>query len=231
MKWIDGGKEMDRVDSLLREMKDFLGPLEEKILQHPYLADLERKEIGREELKYFVGEQHRIITSDLRSVGLLLSRHGLSPGRDFFWMVLQGEVEALKALGRFASALGLSEEELEKYEPMTEAQAYKAYMAWLSLYGSAAEVAGAFLANFPAWGTNCGRMSKALMEGYRFKGEDLSFFQLFSTPMADFEEEARLVIDAGISQGVEPEAIKEASRMLQGYELMFWDAIYRISSK
>ena len=222
---------MVRAASLIREMKDFLRPLEEKILQHPYLADLERKEIGREELKYFVGEQHRIITSDLRSVGLLLARHGLSPGRDFFWMVLQGEVEALKALGRFASALGLSEEELEKYEPMTEAQAYKAYMAWLSLYGSAAEVAGAFLANFPAWGTNCGRMSKALMEGYGFKGEDLSFFQLFSTPVADFEEKARHVIGAGISQGVEPEAIKEASRMLQGYELMFWDAIYRISSK
>jgi hypothetical protein len=231
MKWIDGGKEMDRAVSLIREMKDFLGPLEEKILQHPYLADFEGKKIGREKLKYFVGEQHRIITSDLRSVGLLLSRHGLSPGRDFFWMVLKGEVEAIKGLDRFASALGVSKEELEKYEPLHEAQAYKAYMAWLSLYGSAAEVAGAFLANFPAWGMNCGRMSKALMEGYGFKGEDLSFFELFSTPVADFEEKARLVIDAGISQGVEPKTIKEASRMLQGYELMFWDAIYRISSR
>ena len=231
MKWIDGGKEMDRAASLIREMKGFLGPLEEKILQHPYLADLEGKKIGREKLKYFVGEQHRIITSDLRSVGLLLSRHGLSPGRDFFWMVLQGEVEALKALGRFASALRVSEEELEGYEPLPEAQAYKAYMAWLSLYGSAAEVAGAFLANFPAWGMNCGRMRKALMEGYGFKDDDLSFFELFSTPVADFEEKARLVIDAGISQGVEPKAIKEASRMLQGYELMFWDAISRISSR
>ena len=222
---------MRRVDSLLREIRDLLRPLEEKIRQHPYLADLEGKKIGREKLKYFVGEQHRIITSDLRSVGLLLSRHGLPPGREFFWMVLQGENEALKALGRLASASGISEEELEGYEPLPEAQAYKAYMAWLSLYGSAAEVAGAFLANFPAWGTNCGRMSRALMEGYGFKGEDLSFFELFSTPVADFEEKARLVIDAGISQGVEPKAIKEASRMLQGYELMFWDALYRISSR
>ena len=124
---------MQRVDSLLGEVRDLLRPLEKKILGHPYLADLEEKKIGREELKYFAGEQHRIITSDLRSVGLLLSRHGLPPGRDFFWMVLQGETEALKALGRFVSALGVSEEELMAYEPLPEAQAYKAYMAWLSL--------------------------------------------------------------------------------------------------
>ena len=222
---------MQRVDSLLGEVRDLLGPLEKKILEHPYLADLEEKKIGQEGLKYFAGEQHRIITSDLRSVGLLLSRHGLPPGRDFFWMVLQGETEALKALGRFVSALGVSEEELMAYEPLPEAQAYKAYMAWLSLYGSAAEVAGAFLANFPAWGANCGRMRKALLEGYGFKDEDLFFFELFSTPVADFEKKARLVIDAGISHGVEPNAIKEAARMLQGYELMFWDALHRISSR
>lgn len=222
---------MQRVDSLLKELRDLLRPLEEKIQGHPYLSDLEGRKIGREKLKYFIGEQHRIIASDLRSVGLLLSRHGLPPGRDFFWMILQGETEALKALGRFASALGVSGETLEAYEPMPEAQAYKAYMAWLSLYGSAAEVAGAFLANFPAWGANCGRMGKALMEGYGFKGEDLFFFELFSTPVAEFEEKARLVIDVGISQGVEPRAIREASRMLQGYELMFWDALYKVSSR
>jgi hypothetical protein len=221
---------MKRLDSLMGEMKDLLRPLEEKILRHPYLADLEEKKIGREKLRYFVGEQHRIITSDLRSVGLLLSRHGLPPGREFFWMVLQGEVEALKGLDRFASALGITGRELEAYEPLPEAQAYKAYMAWLSVYGSAAEVAGAFLANFPAWGVNCGRMRKALMEGYALRGEDLYFLELFSTPVADFEEKARLVIDDGLSRGVTTSTIKEASRMLQGYELMFWDGLHRVSS-
>lgn len=222
---------MERLDSLMGEMKDLLRPLEEKILQHPYLADLEGKRIEREKLKYFVGEQHRIIPSDLRSVGVLLTRHGVPPGRDFFWMVLQGEVEALRALERFSSALGVSAQELEEYEPLPEAQAYKAYMAWLALYGSAAEVAGAFLANFPAWGANCGRMKKALMEGYGFKGEDLYFFELFSTPVPEFEEKARLVINSDISRGVDPGAIKEAARMLQGYELMYWDALHRVSSK
>jgi pyrroloquinoline quinone (PQQ) biosynthesis protein C len=145
-------------------------------------------------------------------------------------MVLQGEVEALKGLDRFASALGVSPEELEEYEPLPEAQAYKAYMAWLALYGSAAEVAGAFLANFPAWGANCGRMKTALMEGYGFQAEDLYFFELFSTPVPEFEEKARHVIDNGISRGVEAKAIREAARTLQAYELMYWDALHGISS-
>ena len=222
---------MERVDSLLGEIRDLLRPLEERVLRHPYLADVEGKKIKRETLKYFVGEQHHIIPSDLRSVGVLLTRHGVPPGRDFFMMVLQGEVEALKGLDRFASALGVSSQELEEYEPLPEAQAYKAYMAWLALYGSAAEVAGAFLANFPAWGANCGRMKKALMEGYGFKGEDLYFFELFSTPSPEFEEKARQVIDNGISHGVEPRAIREAARMLQAYELMFWEALHGISSR
>ncbi len=104
-------------------------------------------------------------------------------------------------------------------------------MAWLALYGGAAEVAGAFLANFPAWGANCGRMRTALMEGYGFEGPDLYFFELFSTPVPEFEEKARLVINSDISRGLDPRAMKEAARMLQGYELMYWDALHRVSSK
>jgi len=48
--------------------------------------------------------------------------------------------------------------------------------------------------------------------------------------VGDFEEKARLVIDDGLSRGVTTSTIKEASRMLQGYELMFWDGLHRVSS-
>ena len=219
----DATQFVQAVRANLREIDDY-------IRAHPYPEALRRKEVSLEALRAFPGHQYHIITSDLRSVGLLLSRHGIPPGREFFWMVLQGEVEALKGLDRFASSLGITGKDLEAYEPLPEAQAYKAYMAWLSVFGSAAEVAGAFLANFPAWGANCGRMSKALMEGYEFRGEDLSFFELFSTPVADFEEKARVVIEDGLTRGVTTSAIKEASRMLQGYELMFWDILHQVSS-
>ena len=51
---------------------------------------------------------------------------------------------------------------LRRHEPLPAAQAYPAYVAWLALNGSRADVALAFLANLAAWGDNCARMAGAL---------------------------------------------------------------------
>jgi len=110
------------------------------------------------------------------------------------------------------------------------AQAYKACIAWLSLYGSNAEVAAAFLVNFPAWDVNCGRMSQALKENYGFKDEEVAFFDLFSSPAADSEQRAVTVIGKGLSRGVDTLAIKAKARLLQDYELLFWDTLWRAST-
>ena len=67
---------------------------------------------------------------------------------------------ALTALGTFAAATGMDDARLQAYEPAPGAHAYTAFMAWLALYGSEAEVAAGFLVNFAAWGATCGRMSR-----------------------------------------------------------------------
>jgi hypothetical protein len=97
-------------------------------------------------------------------------------------------------------------------------------VAWLALYGSDAELAGAFLVNFAAWGANCGRMRKALHEKYGFPGSALTFFDLFAN-MPTFETEAISVVQNGLDRGISPRAIHGAARMLQSYELMYWDAM------
>ena len=56
-----------------------------------------------------------------------------------------------------AAAVGMDDAQLQAYEPAPGAHAYTAFMAWLALYGSEAEVAAGFLVNFAAWGANCGR--------------------------------------------------------------------------
>ncbi len=48
------------------------------------------------------------------------------------------------ALQVFARALGLDETDLYLYEPLPGAHAYTAYMAWLALYGSEAQVAAGY---------------------------------------------------------------------------------------
>jgi hypothetical protein len=225
-------KEIAMADAkdLIEGIRLELQPVKEQLLRHPYVQALEEGKIGRESLCLFAGEQYAIIASDLKSVACLVSRFGSTPSRDFFLGILQGERAAWDALLTFAHALGLSEAQLREHEPLPGAHAYTGYMAWLALYGSDAEVAAAYLVNFPAWGENCGRLSRIFKERFGLGEKEVVFFDLFATPPATFEGSALGVIQQGLDGGIEPRLIQRAARLLQAYELMYWDALYKTSS-
>lgn len=208
----------------VEQIRSELKPIEQRILEHRYLRALEQGRFQREQLKVLAGQQHHIITSDLRSIALVLSRHGTLPSCRFLMNALQGEAAALDALHAFAVALGLEVGDLETVEPLPAAHAYCAFVAWLALYGSDAELTGAFLVNLPAWGANCGRMRKALHEKYGMAPSALAFFDLFAN-MPSFEAEVLDIIQDAVDRGVPAQLIHRAARMLQSYELMFWDAM------
>jgi thiaminase len=214
---------MTQALTLVDQIRGDLQPVVQQLVQHPYIEALDAGQVPREQLRAFVGEQHAIITSDLRSVGHLVGRYGASSSRDFFLDVLQGEKAALVALQAMARALGMSETDLDTYEPLPGAHAYTCYMAWLGFYGSAAEVAAAYLVNFPAWGENCGRLSRILKERYGLAAADVAFFDHFAAPAPEFESAALAVIQVGLDHGVDPRLIHRAARLLQGYELMYWN--------
>jgi pyrroloquinoline quinone (PQQ) biosynthesis protein C len=209
---------------LVEKIRSDLKPLEEKILGHPYLKALEEGRISLDLLKVFAGHQHHIISSDLRSIALILSREGMRFSRRFLMSVLQGEAAALDTLHAFAGALGLNISDLEVFEPLPAAHAYCTFVAWLALYGSDAELAGAFLVNLPAWGANCRRMRTALHEKYGLAPPALAFFDLFAD-MPPFDQEAIAIIQNALDRGIPARLIHRAARMLQAYELMFWDAV------
>src|SRR5881409_4007967 len=222
---------MISAEKLVEEIRRELAPVEQEIRRHPYLAALETGRVRREDLTRFAGEQHHIIQSDLRSIALLVNRFGATPARPFFQAVLGGETAALAALGAFAAAVGMDDARLQAYEPAPGAHAYTAFMAWLALYGSDAEVAAGFLVNFAAWGANCGRMSAALQSRYNLVADDTKFFDLFAASPADFERQALSIVDGGLARGVEPRLVKRAARLLQGYEKLYWDTLYALSRR
>jgi thiaminase len=216
-------------NALVDEIRQGLQAVNEQLLRHPYVQALEEGKIGREKLRLFAGEQYAIIGSDLKSAAHLVSRFGGSPSRDFFLGILQGERAAWDALLTFAHALGLSEAQLREYEPLPGAHAYTCYMAWLALYASDAEIAAAYLVNFPAWGQNCGRLSRILEERFGLNEKEVAFFDLFASPPATFEVSALSVIQEGLDSGTEPRLIRRAARLLQAYELMYWDTLHAAS--
>src|SRR3954447_19830378 len=209
---------------LLEELRRDLAPVEEEIRNSAYLAKLESGTASRESLQALAGEQYNIIQSDLRSDALMVARFGSTQAGEFFRGFVEGEVQALGLLLDFAKALGLDEDDLKAYEPRPEAQTYPAYVTWLALYGSDAEIATAYLMNFPVFGENTARVSAALRKNYGLSAKDTAFFDFFAAPIPNFECDALAVIAADLERGVEPRLIKRSARLLQAYEQMFWDA-------
>lgn len=211
----------------IEELRETLRPVEERLRQHPYIAAVEAGTLSAVALRRFAIEQYAIIESDLRSVALLVSRFGEDElVRDFFLDVLAGERAALEALGALGSAVGLERADFDADDLLPGAHAYTAYMAWLGAYGSEAEVAAAYLINFPAWGANCARLSRALRERYGFEPEAVAFFDRFANPSDVFESQALAVIQTGIDRGVSLRRVRRSARLLQGYELMYWDTLW-----
>lgn len=215
-----------RARHLLDEARKAIASTEERIRCHPYLEALEARRVEKGKLALFAGQQCHIIESDLRSVALIVSRAESQGARDFLSGMLQGERAALEALGPFGQALGLSPEQLHAVEPLPGAFAYSAYVTWLATYGTSAEFVGAFLVNLEAWGENCGRISRALQTGYRLSGKDVAFFDLFAGAPSGFEEQGLALVEEGLGQGADPVRIRRAARLLQGFELLYWDTMW-----
>jgi thiaminase len=220
---------MNDAKEVVEKIRMDLRPLDEKILGHPYIMALNEGKLPLDSLRAFAGQQYHIITSDLRSIAGLLSRHGQLPSRPWLLAVLQGEAAALDALFALAKKLSMSESDLKTFEPIPAAHAYCTYVAWLGMYGSDGELAGAFLVNLAAWGANCGKMSKALQDRYGLTKEEVAFFELFSQ-IPPSEKQILEVIQGALDRGVEPALIHHAARMLQAYELMFWNAMAEVAS-
>ena len=213
------------VEGVRRELQ----PLNEKILNHPYLQALQAGRIERERLRIFAVQQSHIIGSDLRSVAQMVTRASSEPSREFFLELLEGERAALKALDLFRAAVVAAPRPPVSDEPLPGAFAYCAFVAWLSLYASEAEFVGAFLINLPVWGANCARMAEALRNKYGLSEAEVAFFTMFATAPPGFEDRATGVVADGLAHGVTPGSVRRAAALLQGYELLFWDTMAQAS--
>lgn len=208
--------------ALVAGLREPLAPVEEAIRSHRAIAALRDGELPRQRLVALAGEQRRVIASDRRSFAQLAARFPAPPAGDFFLSMAEGEGQALALLDDYVAWLDV---DVSAYEPDPRAQAYPAYVAWLALNGTSSAVAVAFLANLAAWGENCGATAAALRDNYGAPDEAVAFFAFFATAPPGFEERTLGVIQAGLDAGEDPAEARTAARLLQAYELLFWDAI------
>ena len=153
---------MPNAQELVLALRSELAPISDKIRHHPYITALENGSIGKDGLRLFAGEQFHIIKHDLRSFALLLSRQEDPFVSRFLRGSVAYEAAALDALSGFASALSMTQSDLEAYEPLAEAHAYTAFLALTAVHHSAAEMAASFVIDLEGWGGNCRAMSRIL---------------------------------------------------------------------
>lgn len=176
-------------------------------------------------VKNLVCEEYVIGEADRRSFSTLAARFPSSPAADFFLYLAASETPGRVGLLRLADCLGLSIDEIRAYEPLPGCQTYSAYLSQLALGGSQVDVALSLVANLDAFGEACGATARALEAHYGISAEAASFFRLFGEPNPEFEDLAMSVVEDGIVDGQLPSSARTAARLLQTYELSFWNTL------
>ncbi|MCX4910711.1 transcriptional regulator [Streptomyces sp. NBC_00878] len=192
----------------------------------------------RDTLAALALEQRQVIAADRRAFLHLAERSAVEgPTAElecaaFFGMLAEGEALAQDRLGAYAAACGVDAAREAAYEPLADCQAYPAYVAWLALNGSPAEVVLALSANFAAWGGYCARIAEALRGHYGFDDESCGFFDFFAEPSPELDQKALAAVQAGLDAGgLDESEVHHYGRRLQTYEAKFWHALWELDQR
>ncbi len=213
-----------KANDLVREIREDLIIVDRSLRVHPYPQAFRNGKAPIEALVPFIGHQYHLSHTDIRSMALLVNHFDDGPASSFFRGLLDGELAGLRGILVMAEAMGLSEAQLQAYEPGAEGFAYGAYVNLLANNGTAAEVVCGFLVNLAAWGFNCGELGHGLRDHYGWSERATAFVDGFAAVPA-LDDEALPIIQAGLDQGTNPMLIKRAARLIQSYEKLFWDAM------
>jgi hypothetical protein len=208
---------------LVRQIRSDLASVENQIRNAPFIAATETGQASLAQIAAVVAEEYSIVHSDIISFTQMANRWD-SQTSSFFGDLASGEQLALPLVLAFAAGVGLDESDLKAYEPRPRSQTYPSRVAWIASDADRASAAASFLVNFAVFGENMGRIRDALIRVYHFTPEQIEFFTFFAEPIPGFEEDAIEVIAIGLSEGACPVDIRRSARLLQAYELDFWQA-------
>mmetsp|Transcript_24800 Transcript_24800/g.36703 ORF Transcript_24800/g.36703 Transcript_24800/m.36703 type:complete len:248 (+) Transcript_24800:62-805(+) len=228
----------------IRKFESFHERTNQALEHHPYLQAAKNGSLTLAQRRAFCCEQFSIQHSDACSFAKLAGHDNFSCQRlveavlpekvddkdDLFHFLLGGELYASKLLIQHAASLGLDGEDqiVQAYQVTAEGQGYPSYWSRLALNRQHGAAAAACAVNFPAWGNMCRHLLQALKEGdYGYTSADddaLAFIQFFATPIENLDEMAAKIMHR---EKVEYEDIVTAVRLLQEYEVLFWDAAYK----
>jgi thiaminase len=219
---------MNDVNEFINSIERSSSSIINRILNHPYISDMESGKIPKEKLRLFACEQYYIISNDRRSFAIMASRASDNTSAGLFQDYIKVEDKALANLDLILTELNIGKKELDFYEPIAGCQAYTNYLSKLALHGSDSSIVVAMLVDLPIWGKNCGRMGYALERTYNFTEDSCIFFHIFAAPLSqDYLKKSNEIIKSNIHTN--DKELHTAARLILDYELLFWDTTYQYS--
>lgn len=209
---------------LVAQIRADLAGVENEIRNVPFVASVEAGTASLEQIAAVAAEEYGINISDWSSFAQMDARFQDPESRKFFGGIAAGEEIAFGLLLDFAAAVGLDEEDLLAYEPRPKGQTYPSRVAWIASNSGRAAAGASFLVNFAVFGENMARIRDALLDVYHFTPAEIAFFSFFAEDIPGFEDNALNVIAAGLRRGECPREARRSARLLQAYELDFWQA-------
>lgn len=218
------GAAREKARRLVSQIRVDLAGVEDQIRNVDFVAEVEAGTASVEQIAAVVAEEYSIIRSDLNSFNQMAARWDSPQGSHFFGDLAFGEALAQPLVLDFAANVGLTEADLIAYEPRPKGQTYPSRVAWIAGNADRASAAASFLVNFGVFGENMARVRDALLNVYGFTPAEIEFFSFFAEPIPGFEDDAIEVMAKGLQEGACPRDVRRSARLLQAYELDFWQA-------
>ncbi|UCG86278.1 MAG: hypothetical protein JSW71_20630 [Gemmatimonadota bacterium] len=124
---------MSEARQFIHSVKEALNDIDEQMRNHPFPDFLSERKASPDSLRAFPGHLYHVVSSDLRSFSMLVSRFGDGPSRDLFIGMLEGERDSLDRLLSMARKLGMTEDDLMGYEVTAKGFARATFMAHQAL--------------------------------------------------------------------------------------------------
>ena len=216
---------------VLREEK-FSKDTEKKLEDHLSVKSANDPKCLIAMMKVLVLEQYYIQQKDLESFRIVYQKKNLAPNQtQFFKMMYDGEAYAQNLLLTMAKKLGLSQDQLEAYEPNEATQTYPKVIRKIAESENAIGIAIACGVNFPVWGKMCGKFRDLFRDNCQWVDEDYGFLSFFATPIPNFDE---MILELLPEGRIHLEMIEQVScnvEQLQESEVLFWDGVYNDAGK
>ncbi|MEM0444844.1 MAG: TenA family transcriptional regulator [Nitrososphaerota archaeon] len=208
--------------ALLSRLRIELQEVNRRIENHPFIVEAENAVLPLDKLKLYVENQYYIVYHDVRSLALMVSRAKEYDEATYLAKLELGDLRAFEELCKMGEELGVGLTGFERLRIIPAAVSYTHYLSWLALNASVGEQVFALIVNLPVWGRACARLAEALKTRYGLAAT--GFLEGFAQTPPWVEDDGLRLVERYLDRG--EEKMRLVARMIQSYELSFWDGIY-----